>query len=263
MIDLAKINNQISAAGIDQTKMTAEPRPLPPEGVCKLRFVSYVELGKHESEYKGAKTIASRLRLTFELSGGKDNCYAPEVKEDGTQVPITVDMNLSLSSGPRAKLPKLLSKMSQDGTTHLASLLGKPYLGRVYHREYESHGETKKALSLENETDGISVKGAFVENPDTGEVTPVKVPEAISPIRCFIWDLADKDQWDSLFIDGQYAAYTDESGKVIREAASKNKLQEKIKQALNYAGSPIEAVLSGATEAVADSSSTDALNGIV
>jgi len=52
--------------------------------------------------------------------------------------------------------------------------------------------------------------------------------------RLFLYDAPTKQDWDSLFVDGTW-----DDGK------SKNKIQEKIRSALDFPGSPLESLLSG------------------
>ena len=66
---------------------------------------------------------------------------------------------------------------------------------------------------------------------------------AITPLRCFIWDHADLAQWESIFVPGEYPARVAEDGTVTAPAKSKNVLQEKIRAALNFKGSPIAQLL--------------------
>ena len=51
--------------------------------------------------------------------------------------------------------------------------------------------------------------------------------------------------WDSIYIDGTGPDKLDDEGNIIREGGSKNKYQEKIKAAENFAGSPIDELLNG------------------
>ena len=68
----------------------------------------------------------------------------------------------------------------------------------------------------------------------------VPVPERLSPRKVFLWNKPNKATWDSLFIDGTY----EKDG----ETVSKNFLQDTIKKALNFEGSPIEEMLEGLGE---------------
>lgn len=83
------------AAAAAQTDMTKAQKggegggyTPPAEGLCRLRFVGYIECGKHHDE-KYNKT-RERVKLIFELSGPK---HAPKELEDGTKLPhrITID----------------------------------------------------------------------------------------------------------------------------------------------------------------------------
>jgi len=69
------------------------------------------------------------------------------------------------------------------------------------------------------------------------------VPPPLTELKLFLWDNPDKDQWASIYIAGQYPAYTDDTGKEVRPARSKNVIQEKIMSALNWQGSPMQLLL--------------------
>ena len=64
----------------------------PAAGVTQLRFVAYIEVGKHERTIKGQKKVENRVFLGFELSGPK---HPP--REDGTPHVIFVERSLSLN----------------------------------------------------------------------------------------------------------------------------------------------------------------------
>jgi hypothetical protein len=162
----------------------------------------------------------------------------------------------------KAHFQKDFTRLNYAGkATHIAELLGTAYLGEVFHRQWKGSDEKVNiAAELHGKGEPIMVKAPRFDNPVSGETTEVQVLEARSPLRLFMWDFCDKDQWDSLFIDGMYEARKDAAGKETRPAQSKNKWQNKIKLAKNFQGSPIHALLAsgGAPIDIPDAEQGDA-----
>lgn len=232
-----------AAAQTDMNKPVAGGGNYPPPaaGLVRLRFVGYIELGKHDKEYQGKTSQKEFAQLIFEGSGPK---HPP--REDGS--PILFTMKMPKSQSEKASLFKLFRRMNPEGkATHIAELLGNAYCATVVHNEV-GEGDNKRTYANLKDADGVwTIREPFVDNtdPETGEVTrsALKVDEPKSPIRCFLWDYADMAMWDSLFIDGQWDARTDDKGNVTEPARSKNVYQELIKKAHNFMGSPIQLLL--------------------
>lgn len=250
-IDFKKIADK-AAEYTDQSvaKTYGGDREPPAAGPCRLRFVGYVETGKHEKTYQGRTKLAEQVEITFEVSGPK---HPPIDGEDGKKYPLLITLRETLSTSDKARFYKLFRVMNYAGKAkHMAQLLGEAFKGAIVHREYTKKDGTKGvAAELYDKAAGaytIAPPRYEVVGDDgpTGEFKVLSVAAPISPIRCFIWGLADKDQWDSLFIDGEYAERKDEAGKVTAPAKSKNVIQAKIKSAKNFEGSPIHQVLLGA-----------------
>jgi len=125
-------------------------------------------------------------------------------------------------------------------------LLGNAYRGRVTHREYEVNGQKRIHASLRSD-DGYTISPPVIEvmDDESSEVVikPIKVAPPLTDLKLFLWDNPDMEQWASIYIPGEYAAHTDDSGKVLRPARSKNVLQERIMSALNWLGSPMQILL--------------------
>lgn len=256
-IDFKALGAKAAATGVDMTKATQgggdyEP---PVAGPTRLRFIGYVELGKQKGQFKGIPTVKPKVQLIFELSGPK---HPPVTLPDGTKMPhrVTVEENFSLNE--KAALYKLFTRMNYAGTaSHIAQLLGEAYKGTVVHRKYPKAGEDKAdpskwtgiSVELKTKADGYTIQPPRFEKVDpetqepTGEMGVLSVDPAISPLRCFIWDLADMEQWASIFIDGQYPSRTVDGKEV--PGKSKNVFQARIMQAENFNGSPIHALLLG------------------
>jgi hypothetical protein len=88
-----------------------------------------------------------------------------------------------------------------------------------------------------------SIEPPQFEDPETGEVRSVQVAPPKSPIMGFIWNDPDMEQWESIFIDGEYPERKDKEGNVTKAASSKNVIQLRIRAADNFKGSPIDELL--------------------
>ena len=213
----------------------------PAEGACRLRLVGYIELGKHTKEYKGESKTKDEVQLTFELSGKKH----PPLDIDGKKVPLTLKVNLNKSLNEKAHYYKMFKRMNHTGDAKIfAQLLGRAFIGTITHNTV-GEGDSKRIYANLNDENGFTVRSPYTEDLESGETKLVKIAEPLSPIKCFLWDYADKEQWDALFIDGSWDEKTDDAGKVIKEGKSKNFYQNKIKAADNFVGSPVEGILLG------------------
>lgn len=245
--DFKALGAKAASEGADMTKAKqggGDYTP-PAEGFTKLRFIGYIEVGKHESNYKGVPKTQDKVQLVFELSGPK---HAPKVDDNGNKIPtrITIEENLSLNE--KANFFKLFQRMNYAGTaTHMVQLLGEAFLGTVFHDKWKGADGKERVTAVLRGPDGAySIRPPRIDDPETGEPRPVAVDPVISPLRYFLWNYADKASWDSLFIDGEYPERKDEAGKVLAPAKSKNVLQNKIRSAKNYPGSPAAELTGGA-----------------
>jgi hypothetical protein len=242
MVDFAAIAAKAAAEGQGQTVAKTgggDYKPLA-AGPCRLRFVGYMELGKVTGMWAGKLKVKNRVWLLFEVSGPKH----PPREFDGVKYPniITVKENLSLSD--KANFFKLFTRMNYAGKAqHMAQLLGEAYKGEIFHREWKgTDGQPRIEAELRNK-DGYSIQPPRVEDPETGDYVQLTVAPALAQTRCLIWDYADKDQWGSLFIDGEYAAKTDKDGKEVAPAKSKNIYQAEAMKAENFVGSVLHQML--------------------
>lgn len=253
MVDIKALAAKAVATGKDMNVAQTgggdyEP---PAAGPTRLRFISYVEVGKQKGTFQGKPTEKDTALLTFELSGPK---HKP-AERDGVKYPDRISIELPVSLNEKAHFYKLFRALNHKGVAkHIAELLGDSYKGTVVHRKYKGRdGKDRIAVELFDKARGIYTIEApryEVVNPDehespgpTGEFKVLPVDPAISPLKCFLWDYADKEQWDSLFIDGQYDERKNDKGEVVAAAKSKNVLQNKIKLAVNFKGSPIYTVI--------------------
>lgn len=262
MIDIKALAAKAAAEGKDMNVAVAggggdyEP---PAAGPCRLRFISYIEAGKQEYTMQGKPTTYKDTAiLTFEVSGPK---HAPTVNDSGEKFPHRITIELPISLNEKANFYKLFRGLNHAGKAkHIAELLGEAYKGTIIHRKYAKRGENKadpsKWTGVAAELYDKSKQVFTIEAPryelvdpetgPTGEFKVLPVDPPISQLRLFLWDYADKAQWDSIFIDGEYPERKDKDGKVTAPAKSKNVLQNQIKQASNFKGSPIYAVIAAA-----------------
>ena len=238
-LDLTKIKQlgaEAAKTGPDLNTQNAGGDFKPPaEGATRLRFVSYIEVGVHttRSQQWGDKT-KGRAHFTFELSGPK---HPPKKLDDGRLIPDTISFKLAIGQNKKNDYSKLFKIMVADypGVKNFVQLLGEAFRGDVVHRKYKKRdGSDGIAAELKNDA-GFTIKGVSYEDLETGAARRVKVDEPISPIRAFLWEYADLEQWDSIHIDGTFD-----------DGNTKNKFQEEIKLAENLGGSAIEEALTAA-----------------
>lgn len=224
----------------------------PAAGACKLRLIAYIEIGKHEETFQGVTKQKDKVLLVFELSGKN---HPPTENEDGTKTPVRITIEESLSLNEKARFFKLFTRMNYAGkATHMAELVGEAYMGTVIHRKYAKRGEPKddptKHTGIDAELyskadSSYTIKPPRSEIQDeegvgTGEFRVVPVDPAISQLKVFFWNhQPDLEQWNSLFIEGEYPERKDDKGIVTAPAKSKNILQNRIRLAKNFKGSPV------------------------
>lgn len=266
-IDVKALGAKAKAAGADQTQAQVGGGDYTPpaEGPVRLRFVTYAEIGKHEKMFKGTKKIKPRVMMGFELSGPNH----PPIEVDGKKIPQRITFEEGLSQFDKAHFFKLFNRMNWKGAaTHMVELLGDGYKGEVVHRKYAKAGEDKGdkikwtgvAAELFKKDFGYTIASPTFQpvDPESGDpVGPVKtmdIAPVLGDIKAFLWDVADMEQWQSLFIDGKYEDRKDAAGKVTQAGKSKNLIQARIMQAKNFSGSPIANLLkqAGVTLSIPD-----------
>ncbi|MFL9882025.1 hypothetical protein PQR66_03255 [Paraburkholderia agricolaris] len=203
-----------------------------PAGLAPARLVGYYEIGKHESEFEGRKSLAEYVQLVFELSGPK---HPP--RADGSSVLIKLEDKVSLDAG--SLFYKLFAAMNYSGkATHMAQLLDDPFLIEVFHNR-SSDGK-RFYPSLKGKGKGYNITGPNYEDPATGETKSLAVAAAVSPLKAFFWEGATKEDWDAIYIPGEYPERKDEkTGEVTSRARPKNVIQNRIKEALNWKEHPL------------------------
>jgi hypothetical protein len=252
-MDFKALGAKAVAEGADQTKAQSGgggDYEAPAAGPCQLRFVAYVELGKQKGIFQGKPQIKDKVQLVFELVGKR---HPARTLEDGTVIPhrVTVVENYSLNE--KAHFFKLFTRMNYKQTAqHIVQLLGEGFKGELFHDKWTGKdGKERTDVTLKSEA-GYSIAPPRKEDEDseTGWVDLV-IPPAHSTLKAFLWEQADLEQWGSLFIEGEYPERKDDkTGAVVAKAKSKNVLQDKIKQATNFVGSPIHTLLVAGGQAI-------------
>jgi hypothetical protein len=228
----------------------------PAAGLARARLVGYFEMGTHEEEYEGQKRDRAKVDLVFELSGPN---HEPRKTDSGELIPIRVTVQETLSFNEKANFFKLFAAMNYAGkATHMAELLGEAFVVEVFHKKSK---DGKKVYANLKGPNGYNVKGTTVQDPLTGKAVLLEVAPAITELKAFIWDIADKEMWDSIHIAGEWEARK-EGDKVVAPARSKNVIQQKIMRARNWNAHPLAAVVaSGGVEPELPDAETPASDG--
>lgn len=218
----------------DQTKATSGDY-LPPAGKTIGRLVQYIEYGKHPYEFQGeSKGDKDMVSLTFELLHRTKNMRGESGERQGQLIHTGI---INKSTSKKATFYKMFMAMryGREHITHMAQMLDEPFIIEVIHNHSESKGKTYANIG--------AIERPAVLDVETGEMKEVNVPASTATLRCFLWDRATENMWNSLWIDGEW---TKDDGTVI----SKNVLQERCLAAKNFKGSPLEQLVSkaGATE---------------
>lgn len=256
--DLSAIVEQAANESVDMSEASkggggATP---PAAGVCIATLVGYIEKGTRiKKGYKGAADKKMRKATwIIELAGGSN----PHTKTEGDN-PVTIAKRININTwlpapgkAPNAKsgFYKVFSAFNADKTAKIpAQCLGRHVKVNVSVEEFTNEsGEVIKYGSVGNAQDGFRITPAQIDLTDdagmpTGQVKLIPAPPVVSTIRCFLWDYATKEMWDSLFIEGEYEAVEAKEGQAARPAKTKNVIQEEIKTALDWVGSPMYNIL--------------------
>lgn len=239
-IDFKALGAKAAAEGKDMTKAVSGGGDYTPPaaGPALCRFVGYMEIGKQKTNFKGVPGVKEQVQLVFELVGKRH-----ATGEDEQPHRVTVTESFSLNE--KANFFKLFNRMNyRQDAQHIAQLLGQGFKCEVVHDKWVGNDSKERTdITLRNAA-GYTIAPPRKEDEDseTGWVD-VTVPAARSTIRCFLWNHADMEQWGGLFIEGEYPERKNDKGEVTAPAKSKNVLQNKIKSAVNFIGSPIHTLL--------------------
>lgn len=227
----------------------------PAAGKCPGRLVGYFELGKEDYDYKGQKKTKDKVRLVFELLGPKHPPKEVEIEGVKTLMPVRLTVNINKSFAENGRWRKLFAKLNYDNSiTHAAERLGQAFLLEVVHSTGEAK-QGKPAVTYANLNNAageftIGAPRVTVLDEASGEMIekPLNVAAALTEPKMFLWDFCDKAMWDSIYIDGTFPERKDDNGVVTQAARSKNVIQEEIKKATNYIGSPVYDLLAAGGE---------------
>lgn len=224
----------------DQTVVQKYEAVVTPAGKTIARFVGYVEMGQRPQTYQGKPKPAAMLAyLFFELLGKNHQ----RTLEDGSTAPIIHMERVTIKTGEKANFRKLFMKMRADDSeiTHIAQCLSRGYILDIKHSQSEDGSKTYANC---RDADGTwLVAPPRVEDPLTGDVREVPIPEPRTPYKLLLWDQPSKEQWESIFIDG---SYTKTDAKGVETEVSRNWMQNDIrKNAVNFEGSALHDLLIG------------------
>lgn len=220
----------------------------PPAGPTVGVFIEYIELGmQKQPDYQGKpKPPVESVRLTFALTHPTKNTKEIDVEGGKKKIQDRISFDISIKLNEKAKFKKIFEKMryGRDGITHMAQMLGDKFRLDVTHNEVGEKEKKRVYANLWNEQGEIGISAPFVDDPIAGSRTDIrsKIPEALDPLKVFLWGRPTKETWDTLFVDGTRTV-KDEKGQ--EKEVSKNWLQERIINATDYKGSALENLLSG------------------
>lgn len=228
MQELLALANEAAAEGPNMNEaVKGGTSRLLPAGYAFARLVEVVELGNHAQEFQGQKKDpAPEIQLGFALYNTADRVYQDD---DGTPY-IIRPYRFALSQNDKARAFLLFKSLNWKGTaTSFGQMLGQAFLAKIVH---EAKSKTDATI-----VSRLDLKG-FLPPLDAASGMPYPVPEAdIKLMRLFLWARPTKGAWDALYVEGQY------EGKDGKPAQSKNRTQETIMSALNFAGSPLQQLL--------------------
>lgn len=234
---LAQANEIQESTGIDLNEAVSGGggSRLLPVGIAFAQLVEYVELGKQPQEFQGkSKDPLLEFNIGFALTG---QCQTPNengqfekyTNDDGTPY-IIRPYSIALSRNEKSQAFKLFKALNYKQVyKHFAQMLGQKFMVNIVHVP-----KSKADPTLVSRLDLTSFRAPI--DPMSGQMYPI--PDAPdSYYRLFSWDRPTLEAWDALFVEGQYEA---KDGKPAR---SKNRIQETILGAVDFDGSPLQALL--------------------
>ena len=189
----------------------------------------------------------SKVRLTFELLNPRTNVKEIEVNGQKIQIADRISFDLNKSMSDKSSFHKLFEKMrrGRQDIKHMAQMLNEGFVITVVHNTVVDKTDPTKTKVYANitDSDGSYLVAAPVhEDPLSGEQTAIPVPEAISPVRIFLFEKPTPASWATLFIDGDKTV-KDKDG--TEKTVSKNWLQDRVKSATDFKGSALDLMLQG------------------
>lgn len=240
---LAEQNAAQEVSGIDMSEAVSggQGARMLPVGIAFAQLVEVVELGKQPQEYQGQqKDPVMEIQLAFALTGqcqtrGADGTFEKYTNEDGTPY-ILRPYSMAQHRNDKAAAFKLFKALNYKGLAKtFGQLLGQKWLVNIVHVP-----KSQKDKTLVSRIDMASFRPAI--DPMSGAAYPI--PDAPdSYYKAFSWAKPTLAAWDSLFVAGEWAAVEAKDGKPARAAQSKNRVQETILGAVDFDGSPLQALL--------------------
>ncbi|QPI17687.1 hypothetical protein vBAmePR8F_gp27 [Alteromonas phage vB_AmeP_R8W] len=252
-MDFSKLGTA-AAASEDMTQNKTFEREVPKEGVALLRFLSYIELGRHESNNPTHKPALKAI-LTFELNHPRHM-----IEIDGKKVPQTIQVRLNKGMTAKSGFKKLFNVMNKahgNKYNHFVQMIGLPFLGEIFHNVV-GEGDKKQTYANLQDDGGWSLKAPVQVDALAGTEQPIPVPELHGTPTAFLWEnenISDEDvkaMWESIYIEGEREVEDPKTKE--KKMVSKNWIQETIKKNIEWEGSVTQAL-------VEDHIDLDALDG--
>lgn len=225
------------------TKGGVEP---PAEGTGTAVFIGYIEIGKHSRKIKGVPKVMDECVLRFELTGP---LWTPR-EVDGVKIPHIIDIKVTRSLNDKAKLFKLFTRMNYAGkASHITELLLQTFKVKVVHRKAKIGDKEFTFAELVDKEGNFTIMPPRIEivNEDTGDtiVKDMKINPHVGQLHALLWDKPDLDQWQSIFIEGEWPDEKNDDGSIKKKGKSKNKYQLLVGAATNFEGSQVHQLLAG------------------
>ena len=224
----------------DMTQNKSFERQIPRAGVALLRLRDYIETGRHESTNPAYKP-ALKTMLVFELSH-PDHM----IDIEGKKVPSNITIRLNKGATSKSGFKKLFNVMNAahgGKFTHFVQMIGKSFLGEIYHNKSADEKTTYANLDLEG---AWSLKAPVQVDALTNTQTPIPVAELDGKPKVFLWEnpsLTDEqvtDMWESIFIEGEREVEDKKTKE--KKMVSKNWIQEAIMKNTEWEGSTTQAL---------------------
>lgn len=203
-------------------------------GPALLRLTGYIETGL-EKKQQGEGTD-DKVQLIFDVVSPRH--VKEGTKEDGTPYRIVDRLSIYLKKGSNAKsgFMNFFTAMNYNNDKkHFAEMLGQAFLADLFPKT-DTNGvvDPKGRNVIHDGWNGkYTIRAPKMQDPITGAITEIAVPEAKSDLRLFLWDHPTQEMWDSINIGDK------------AEDDEKNFLKAQIKKAVNFEGSPVQAFLNG------------------
>jgi len=255
--DIAALANA-AAAQTDHTKAPEAKefeREVAAPGKGIMRFREYIEIGEHPNASKAYpdKKPSRKARFVFELCTPRHIQVIPVEGKDDLIIPHVLGVTVAMPdtgkpAHAKSAYAKLFAKLNYDGKLqHPAQALGRAYVVDIlagydadsYEGAKLKEGAKQKYANFKDADGSFLISPPRVEDPLSGVVTELNVPEIKGALKIFLYDNPSKVTWDSLFIDGEY----EKEEKGVKVKVSKNWIQETIKKALDFTGSKVHQLL--------------------